>query len=241
MACHFSRWAISENEPDTRRLSADLVSSTLAFSPKRRQRFLHSRALLGEMMFYLYGMNTLPKIITAPNGRPCFAESNLPDFSLAYAGNTTAVMLSSEGKVGLDIEVIRARSGQITQRQNQFLTPAERAWIDAQIDPLEAATQLWCIRQSVLKLAGLGTNGLDTLRLHPASGRLRSTITQDVQVMSDTDNLIAWGCAHTPTLARLVLWNYHPEQGFTRTQDLSIQQQSSSNRYMKFTSLPPTK
>ncbi|WCF12182.1 hypothetical protein N4G58_13855 [Edwardsiella piscicida] len=40
-----------------------------------------------------------------------FIDPSLPDFSLAYGGNIVGVMLGCTGKVGLDIEVIRARQG----------------------------------------------------------------------------------------------------------------------------------
>ncbi|WP_268648135.1 4'-phosphopantetheinyl transferase family protein, partial [Escherichia coli] len=107
----------------------------------------------------------------------------LPDFSLAYASNTVGVLLSDEGKVGLDIEVMRARGSRQSALQNAHQTPAESAWIGAQDDRLEAETQLWSIRQSVLKISGLGNSGQSTLRLHPFSGHLRSSATPDVQVM----------------------------------------------------------
>lgn len=109
MACHFARWSPASTVLDTRRLSAEVIAATAAFSIKRRQRFLQGRILLAELMFYLYGLPLLPPIATTPTGRPCFADHHLPDFSLAYAANTVGVLLSAEGKVGLDIEVMRAR------------------------------------------------------------------------------------------------------------------------------------
>jgi len=112
MACHFARWIPASAALDTHRLSAEVLTATAAFSAKRRQRFLQGRILLAEMMFYLYGLPTLPPIATTPTGRPCFADNHLPDFSLAYASDTVGVLLSNEGKVGLDIEVMRARGGQ---------------------------------------------------------------------------------------------------------------------------------
>ena len=70
--------------------------------------------------------------------------------------------------------------------------------IGAQDDRLEAETQLWSIRQSVLKISGLGNSGQATLRLHPFSGHLRSSATPDVQVMSDADEYLSWACAGSP-------------------------------------------
>lgn len=109
MACHFARWTPASAVLDTQRLSDEVIAATRTFSVKRRTRYLQGRILLAEMMFYLYGLPTLPPIATTPTGRPCFADHQLPDFSLAYASNTVGVLLSDEGKVGLDIEVMRAR------------------------------------------------------------------------------------------------------------------------------------
>jgi phosphopantetheinyl transferase len=241
MACHFARWVAAEPEPDTHRLPPNVLLSARSLSEKQRKRFLSGRVLLAEMMFYLYGITELPAIITLPSGRPSFESQNLPDFSLAYAGTTVGVMLSSEGKVGLDLEVIHARSALINSQQQAQLSAVEQTWIALQSDPVESALQLWCIRQSMLKLSGLTEHGERSLSLNPASGRLRSAITPEAQVMSDIDGSLTWACAHSPAIARLLCWRYSPESGFTRTQTLSIQQQPHSPHFMKFTSLPPAK
>ncbi len=47
--------------------------------------------------------------------------------------------------------------------------------------------QLWCIRQSMLKMSGMNEQNPLTLSLNPASGRLRSTVTPEAQVMSDIE------------------------------------------------------
>ncbi|CAI1892032.1 holo-(acyl carrier protein) synthase 2 [Serratia grimesii] len=237
MACHFARWIPTSTVLDTRRLSTDVIAATTAFSIKRRQRFLQGRILLAEMMFYLYGLPTLPTIATTPTGRPCFVDNHLPDFSLAYASNTVGVLLSEEGKVGLDIEVMRARGGQHKQLQYQYLTPAESAWISAQYDRLEAETQLWSIRQSVLKLSGQGNSGQSTLRLHPFSGHLRSSTTPDVHVMSDADEYLSWACARTPGLERLMCWQYTEQQGLQKDGEISPRSPAISTRFVKLTSL----
>ena len=241
MACHFAKWVAADPEPDTHRLPADVILSAKILSEKQRKRFLTGRVLLAEMMFYLYGITELPAIIILPSGRPSFESPNLPDFSLAFAGSTAGVMLSSEGKVGLDLEIIHARSALINPQQQAQLSAVEQTWINLQSDPVESALQLWCIRQSMLKLSGLTEYGEKSLSLNPASGRLRSALTPEAQVMSDIDGSLTWACAHSPSIARLLCWRYDPDNGFTRTQTLSPQQQPDSPHFMKFTSLPPAK
>jgi len=240
MACHFVRWNITEAELNTHRLPKDLVLAANNVSPKLRKMLLGSQILLAELMFYLYGIPTLPEIITLPNGRTSFASSDLPNFSFASAGNTIGVMLSSEGYVGLELEILHAHRPQ-TDSLHPPLSAVEQMWISMQNDPLESTSQLFCIRQSILKLLGQNESSLNTLTLHPASGRLRSSVFPELQVMSDIDGALTWACAHAPTFSNLLCWQYVPSQGFVRTQILSPQQQNDSPHFMKLTSLPPTK
>lgn len=237
MACHFVRWNSTPDALDTSRLSAALIADADAYAEKRRQRFLQGRVLLAETLHHLYGLSTLPPIATTPTGRPCFCDPHLPDFSLAYAGNTVGVLLSNEGKVGLDIEMLRARSASQRQLQRQFRNVPESAWIDAQDDLLEAETQLWSIRQSVLKISGLGNSGHGTLTLHPFSGQLRSSITPQVQVMSDSDDYQSWSCAREPALERLQCWQFDPQYGLEKCEEISAQSPANSLRFIKLTSL----
>ncbi|AOR63109.1 4'-phosphopantetheinyl transferase family protein [Pectobacterium wasabiae] len=231
MTCHFVRWTSTEALPDLQRLPDRLISSTQGFSTKRRERYLKSRALLAEMMFYFFGYPLLPTLLVSPEGRPYFADPNLPNFSIGYAGNTIAILLSEEGSVGMDIEIVHVRPTNQTVPQTQ----AEQAWIDAQRDPLEAATQLCTIRQSLVKMPGANSHLPHNLKLHPASGRLRSTYTPAVEVMSDVDDYLAWACAHIPTLNRLVMWKYTSASGMRKSGEI-LQQQRQSVRYMKLTS-----
>ncbi len=240
MACHFVRWNVTEAELDTHRLSKDLILSANSIAPKLRKTLLSSQVLLAELMFYLYGIPTLPEIITLPNGRSSFASADLPSFIFASAGNTVGVMLSSEGYVGLELEILHAHRAQADSQQPP-LSAVEQMWISMQNDPLESTSQLFCIRQSALKLLGQNESSANTLTLHPASGRLRSSILPDVQVMSDIDGALTWACAHSPAFSTLLCWQYMPSQGFVRTQILSPQQQNDSPHFMKLTSLPPAK
>ncbi|VXC40042.1 4'-phosphopantetheinyl transferase family protein [Serratia oryzae] len=234
MACHFIRWDTTSETLNTYRLSSDLLEKTLNFSIKRRRRFLQGRILLAEMMFYLYRLPVLPPITTTPTGRPYFVEPHLPDFSFAYAGNTVGALLSLEGKVGLDIEVMRARGRNL---QRQYQSVAEQAWIDAQDDRLEAETQLWSIRQSVLKLSGLGNDEQRTLHLHPFSGHLRSNTMPNVQVMSDAGEYLSWACARSPGLDRLICWQYDDQRGLQKSAEISSRSPSPSPHFLKLSSL----
>ncbi|RLM19635.1 hypothetical protein BIY29_16465 [Brenneria alni] len=234
MTCHFVRWTGTEALPDLQRLPDELILSTQGFSVKRRERYLKSRALLAEMMFYFFGYPQLPKLLVSADGRPYFADHNLPNFSLGYAGNTIAILMSEEGSVGMDIEIVRVRTNHQTTEHSQTQTLAEKAWIEAQRDPLEAAIQLRTIRQSLMKIPKSNECRAENLRLHPASGRLRSDCLSAVEVMSDIDDYLAWACAHVPALNRLVMWSYTTKSGMKKTGEI-VQQQRQSLRYMKLT------
>lgn len=87
MTCHFVRWTGTEALPDLQRLPDELIAAAQELPARRRERYLKSRALLAEMMFYFFGYPVLPALTLAPDERPRFLDPYLPDFSLAYAGN----------------------------------------------------------------------------------------------------------------------------------------------------------
>lgn len=235
MTCHFVRWTGTEALPDLQRLPDELITAAQELPAKRRERYLKSRALLAEMMFYFFGYPVLPALTLSPNVRPHFIDPHLPDFSLAYAGNTLAILLSEEGKVGIDIEIVHLRPAHITSIHTQAQTPAETAWINAQSDPLEAATQLCTIRQAIMKMAEPEQSSGNNLRLHPASGRLRSMHFPFLEVISDIDGYLAWACARIPTINHLITWSYQGNGVMSKTGEI-IQQQRQSRCYIKLTS-----
>ncbi|SFN55371.1 Phosphopantetheinyl transferase [Izhakiella capsodis] len=239
MASHFARCTFSPGKTPTHRLSAGLIAHTDRFSVRRRERFLAVRALLAELMQHIYGFSTLPDLITTSSGRPCFADPRLPDFSLACAGNIAGVLLADEQcRAGLDMEIIRAHSRQAKEHLEQVLSSAEQAWINAQHDKIEAATQIWTLRQSVLKLTGEGANGISSLSLHPASGRLRSVTLPNIQAICDVEPLMVWSCALSPDCDRLHLWEFSQHSGWNALRDICIHQRNMGPRTLRLTSLP---
>jgi len=156
MASHFVRWVVNPPlTPETMRVPQDVMTSAGHLPDKRRGRFLAARALLAQLMLRVYGIRDLPPLIASSSGRPCFADPNLPDFSISYAGNMVGVLLAEEGgRAGLDMEIVRAHSRQAQDALTQGLSSGEKAWINAQQDFMEAVTQIWTLRQSILKLTG---------------------------------------------------------------------------------------
>lgn len=136
MASHFVRWLGNPLlSSKLMRIPQDVINSAEHFPDKRRSRFLAARELLAQLMLRVYGIRELPALITTSSGRPCFTDPHLPDFSIAYAGNTIGVLLAEKGgRASLDMEIVHAHSRQVTQ--------------------------IWTLRQSILKLTGETESGM---------------------------------------------------------------------------------
>ncbi len=152
------------------------------------------------------------------------------------------VLLAEEGgHAGLDMEIVRAHSRQTLEHLFECLSSGEKAWINAQNDVMEASTQLWTLRQSILKLTGEGEKGMDSLRLHPASGRLRSASWPDIHALCDVEPLLVWSCALSPGTDRLHLWEYDGEKGWESLRDINLYAQNMATSTLRLTSLPTDK
>ena len=139
------------------------------------------------------------------------------------------------------MEIVRAHSRQTLAQHLQCLSSGEKAWINAQHDPVEAMTQLWVIRQSVTKLTGEAESGNELLQLHPASGRLRSPTRQDIEVFSDVEPLMVWSCALSPTVEKLQLWEYSENEQWRQLREVRLKNQAKEPFAIRLTSLPSEK
>lgn len=240
MASHFVRWICN---PDmlsgALTLPQEILESARPLPDKRRQRFLAARLVLAKLLRRVYGIATLPPFTTTATGRPCFADPGLPDFSIAYAGNMVGVLLAEEGeRAGLDMEIVRAHSRQTQENLMQGLTSGEKTWINAQQDFMEAVTQIWTLRQSILKLTGETECDEDSLRLHPAYGRLRAARYPDIQAICDTEPTLVWSCALSPATERLQLWEIDRYDQWQVLREVELNKPNIGPRALRLTSLP---
>ena len=83
----------------------ELPSAVIACAPRgpNRASWLAGRVLLCR------AVSPVPEIIYAEHGKPAFAAGTPLWFNLSHSGDDIALLLSDEGEVGCDIEVIRAR------------------------------------------------------------------------------------------------------------------------------------
>lgn len=107
------------------------------------------RALLERAIFPA----VLPEIIRNHNGKPGFAREYPLWFNISHSGDDIVLLLSDEGEVGCDIEVIRPRKN--SQRiVESIFSPGEQAQIAAAEDKLVAFWQIWTRKEAMLKQAG---------------------------------------------------------------------------------------
>lgn len=239
MAGHFARQTLFQGAPRVSRLSQNLTDFATTLPERRRLRYLAARSLLAELMLRVYGIAQLPELTLSSCGRPRFADRDLPDFSIGYAGSIVGVLLAEEGgRAGLGMEIMRAHSRQTMEQYLRDLSSGERAWINAQTDPLEAATQLWTMRKSLLKLTERAESPEASLRLHPASGRLRAPNFPYIQAVSDVEPLLLWSCAFSPGSERLYLWELDEHENWVRLREVQINKASMGERVLRLTSMP---
>lgn len=208
MAAYFVRWL---GDCDALRDAVHVPQSLLAqasrLPARHRSRFLISRLLLTQLMLRVYGATALPELIIHASGRPAFADPGLPDFSIAYTQGVVGVLLVEKGgQAGLDLEIVHAHSRQKKEQLLQILTSGEYVWINAQPDRIEAATQIWALRQSIRKLTGRKDDRPLALQLLPAAGRLHLATHQMIQVLCDAEQTLVWACALSLDIQRLYLW-----------------------------------
>ncbi|MFU9135486.1 4'-phosphopantetheinyl transferase family protein [Erwinia tasmaniensis] len=237
MAAHFARRTLVHNTLQALRLPHKLIDFAATLPEKRRSRFLTARSLLAELMLRIYGIAELPELTISSYGRPHFVDRHLPDFSIAYAGTVVGVLLAEEGgRAGLGMEIVRAHSRQVMDRYLRDLSSGEKAWINAQLDPSEAAIQLWAMRKSLLKLTGRAPDPGDLLHLHPASGRFRANGFPDIQAVSNVEPLLLWSCAFSSGSERLHLWEYDEDENWVQLQNILVNKVNIGQHVLRLTS-----
>ncbi|MGD8107244.1 4'-phosphopantetheinyl transferase AcpT [Pantoea sp. FN0302] len=123
----------------------------LAPTGPRRAAWLAGRVLLSRMLFPL----PLPEIIYSDNGKPAFHASVPLWFNLSHSGNNIALIVSDEGEVGCDIEIIRPRENW-PRLADAVFSAGERQLIAAEPEPLQLAAfwRIWTCKEAILKQSG---------------------------------------------------------------------------------------
>jgi 4'-phosphopantetheinyl transferase len=109
-------------------------------------------------------------------GKPYLAGSRF-FISVTHSGNLAAVILSSHGHVGIDIEAVRPK---IVRVREKYMHPEELAAIDDP-EPYSILTLAWCAKESLYKLYGhRGIDFKENIRLNlpefPGNGKFSGEI-----------------------------------------------------------------
>lgn len=237
MATHFARWTINPKDPFSNRLNEDCHAQARQMPEHRRSRFLASRSLLAELLHMLYGIQKLPKIVTTLTGRPHFADSSLMDFSISYAGNKVGVLVTTEGRCGLDIEINQSFGHLASVASSSTFRSNESIWINNQKNPDEAKAQLRTLHQSAFKLTGRE----DNLQFMPGAGRIRVSSQSEIEAISDVEGLLIWGCVVSPAIEKLSLWEFESPQNWHSLWDVKTRYRDPNGSIIRLTSMSSEK
>ena len=135
-------------------LSAAPLASTLADrAPQgaRNASWLAGRTLLARTL----SPSPLPEIIYGEQGKPAFANGHPLWFNLSHSGDDIALLMSDEGEVGCDIEVIRPRKNWQALANAVFsLTEHDELEREAPEEQLSAFWRIWTRKEALVKQRG---------------------------------------------------------------------------------------
>jgi len=135
-------------------LSADPLASTLADRAPQAARNtagLAGRTLLARTL----ALSPLPDIIYGEQGKPAFAKGHPLWFNLSHSGDDIALLMSDEGEVGCDIEVIRPRQNWQALANAVFsITEHEELEREAPEEQLSAFWRIWTRKEAIVKQRG---------------------------------------------------------------------------------------
>ncbi len=117
--------------------------------PHKRLQHLAGRYLLRE----LFPEFPLSLIIIADTRKP-FLKDDIFHFSISHCGNYAAAIVSTQNRVGVDIEIPHQK---IEKIQHKFLSEKEKNILsETGGDTIEKLTMAWSIKEAMFKWYGTG-------------------------------------------------------------------------------------
>lgn len=159
----FAIWRIEETAEDLiGRLQLDGREQAILSRLNKGKRTLHwlaTRVLLRKML-------DTPGFINCPsdeNGKPYLA--NFPQrISLTHSFDYAAVMMSNNGEVGIDLELVKPK---IIRIADKFMKEDELASV-GDANKIEQLYACWCAKEAVYKLQGnKGVSFKDNMTIRP--------------------------------------------------------------------------
>lgn len=101
-----------------------------------------------------------PRLEHDEKGAPYLPEHPEISVSISHCRKAVAVVVSSEGRVGIDVECRRKIGDGLLER---VCTPDEQSAVCAAEDSTMAFLQLWTRKEAVLKMRGTGIQGFGSM------------------------------------------------------------------------------
>ena len=117
------------------------------------------RALAYDMLCRLLD-GEHPRLEHDEKGAPYLPEHPEISVSISHCRKAVAVVVSSEGRVGIDVECRRKIGDGLLER---VCTPDEQSAVCAAEDSTMAFLQLWTRKEAVLKMRGTGIQGFGSM------------------------------------------------------------------------------
>jgi phosphopantetheinyl transferase len=121
--------------------------------PQKRLQHLAGRYLLQ----YLFPHFPIELIQIADTNKP-FLENEAYHFSISHCGGYAAVIVSTEERVGIDLEIVSQKAEKVRSKflsENEW-TAAIEQWDISRDQPQELSTLLWSCKEAVFKWYGAG-------------------------------------------------------------------------------------
>lgn len=119
---------------------------------------VHQREIAYQVLNTLIGESVL--VEHDEKGAPFLPDHPELSVSISHCRQAVAVVVSSEGKVGIDVESRRKIGDGLIER---VCTKDECAVVQVADDPVMAFLQLWTRKEAVLKMRGTGIQGFDSM------------------------------------------------------------------------------
>jgi phosphopantetheine--protein transferase-like protein len=133
---------------------------------ERRDESLGGLIALKKLLA-IHGISADTKIVRHSNGKPSFADTNAPQFSISHSKGFCAAAVG-DGNIGVDIEVIDPRFD-TSRIADRFFTQEEKAQLERSADPLLTFYRIWTAKEARAKVFG---DGLSKIMANKQNGEL---------------------------------------------------------------------
>ncbi|CAK7193472.1 hypothetical protein COMNV_01688 [Commensalibacter sp. Nvir] len=141
------------NIAELEKQAEDLIPVIFQHAPNdhRRNEWLAGRVLLSQALYPL----SLPEITYNRYGKPEFNGGLSCWFNISHSGNHIALLLSDEGAVGCDIEILRPRNNWQRLVEKIFSKDEKkRIYMEPDDRKLAIFWRIWTLKEAMLKQKG---------------------------------------------------------------------------------------